>query len=160
MQIKNANYYYLRVVNWYKMNDKSILSKKLQTLIKVKFKQQKVFAKELNINEGQVGRWIKGSYMPNLETLYEIANYCNLPISYFFEEDAKADSQTSINEEIFNEVFALAFDFAKKNNLEIKGSLFLGCYDLVVEQKNKDNSKEIKEIFEDLKPFLLRLWGR
>ena len=138
------------------MTKQDIFVKNLKRLIKDKFKQQKLFAHEMQIGENMLSFWLTKKSFPSLETLLKISELCNLPISYFFEEESNIDSQQVINEDIFNEVFSLAFDFAKKNNLEIKGSLFLGCYDLVVEQQNKDNSKEIKDIFEELKPFLLR----
>ncbi len=136
------------------MNNRQRFSKKLKRLIKERFKQQKIFAEKLDFNESQVGRWIKGTYLPNLDTLYKIADYCEIDINYFFTDE---DSCESIDEELFDEVFYYAYKFADKEKLQIHGKLFLACYQstrLVL----KDNPKmSVEKAFNSVTPILLKL---
>lgn len=118
------------------MQEKELLIKKLKMLIKERFKQQKIFAEKLEVGETQVTNWVKGNVIPSVETLEKISEYCKIHISYFFSDETNANV---VDEELFNKVFALAYDLASKHNITISGSYFLGCYDLVVTTMHKDN---------------------
>jgi transcriptional regulator with XRE-family HTH domain len=139
------------------LNYQDLLIIKLKKIIKEKFKSQKICAEKVDINEAQIARWMTKKAIPSLEILNRIAEYCNLPVSYFFEDNSLLDSHNVIDEDIFNKVFELAYNLAIDKDLEINGAFFLGCYDLVIEAKNKDNSQDVEAIFNTLKPFILKL---
>ncbi len=135
------------------MRIKELLPKKLKTLIKEKFKQQKIFAEKIHVGETQVTNWIKGNVIPSVETLEKISDLCDIHISYFFND---ASNSEILNEDIFNEVFVLAYNFADENNIEINGSYFLGCYDAVVTTIYKE-STSVEEAFNQNKRLILKL---
>ncbi len=139
------------------MDHNEILAKNLKRLINEKYKTQKNMAEKLDIGENTISFWVNKKTLPELSTLINIAIDCDIPMTYFFESETAADSHEIIEPDLFNEVFALAYEFAGVNNLEINGTFFLGCYDLVVIEFNKDTSQSIESVFNNLKPFILKL---
>lgn len=131
---------------------KKLISKKLKSLIKEKFKTQKEFANLFNISDRTVTNWMQGKNYPNVEYLIKLAKHCELHISYFFTEDTTANV---INTEDFNLIFKLAYIFADENNIEINGSYFLACYDLVKEASVKENIS-IEQSFNKNKSIILK----
>lgn len=134
------------------INYQEIITKKIKELIKERFNTQKEFANNFQISERSVSSWMRGKHLPELNFLITLANYCDLHISYFFSED---DNSNSIDQELFNQVFKLAYKFAEANNIEINGSYFLGCYDLVVSTMKKDNLK-LEEAFKSCQSLILK----
>ncbi len=94
--------------------------------------------------------------MPSLELLQSIVIKCNLPPEYFFVDDSH-EEQIGIDENIFNEVFELAYSLTVDKNLSIKGTYFLGCYEFVIKELNKNPDKTIEEIFKQITPLLLKV---
>ena len=136
-----------------KENIKKNVSKKLKMLIKEQFKTQKIFAKELNVSERTVSQWIQGEYLPNLDFLLTVADHCNIHISYFFNDDSNA---SILDEELFNKVFILAYELADEHNLEINGSYFLGCYEMVKSDMLKSQT-DCETSFKNNEKLLLKL---
>ena len=54
-------------------------------------------AKALKLSSGSVTKW-KGGAMPNDTTLYKIANYFGVPVSYLKGEEAKAEDGQDLKE--------------------------------------------------------------
>ena len=131
---------------------RKLVAKKLKTIIKEKFKTQKEFASQFNITERTISNWMIGKNYPNLEFLEQIANHCHLHISYFFTDDSNTNV---INQELFNQVFKLAYKFAEEQDIKINGSYFLGCYDLVITAINKEKI-DVITAFNNNKPIILK----
>jgi DNA-binding XRE family transcriptional regulator len=128
--------------------------KKLKMLIKNRFGTQKNMAKIMETSERSVVFWLKGEPLPNLEFLIKLANYCQVDISYFFtDESSPADI---LDSELFDEIFNHAYTFAEEHNLKIKGTFFLGVYQLITETMQRDKVS-IEEAFEINKKTILRI---
>ncbi len=139
------------------MKIKQLIPKKLKILIKERFKQQKIFAEKLQVGETQVTNWLNGNVIPSVETLEKIAYYCNIHITYFFNDES---SPIGINEDLFNEVFLLAYDFSLDANIALDGYYFLGCYALVLDEITKNPTLNPLDTFNTLKPIIKRLCKR
>lgn len=133
------------------MNTQEAVSIKLKKLIKQHFKTQKEFAEAVGINKDSLVKWFNKGIMPSLTLLDKIAQHFNIHISYFFTNDSAANI---IDAELFNQVFKLAYKFAEENNITINGSYFLGCYDLVIANINK-NKVDCETAFNVVKPIIL-----
>jgi transcriptional regulator with XRE-family HTH domain len=131
---------------------KEIISKKLKKLMKERFGTQKNMAKELSLHEGLLSKWLNGKVMPSLELLQSIVIKCSLPPEYFF-----VDSEDSIDEELFDEVFYYAYKLAEENNIEISGKLFLACYQSTKLCLKDNPNISVEKAFNNIKPILLKL---
>ena len=58
------------------------LNERLKVMLKVKGVKQKVFAKEIKVNECVVSRWLKGVNQPKLRYLNKICDFfgCSLDV--------------------------------------------------------------------------------
>lgn len=135
---------------------KKIISKKLKKLAKEKFGTQKNMAEDLNFDAGQLSTWINGKVMPSLELLEKIVIKYNLPPEYFFVDDSH-EEKIGIDEDLFNQIFELAYSLAIKENLKIKGTYFLGCYEFVIKELNKNPNISVEDIFKQITPLLLKI---
>ncbi|MFL1780859.1 Helix-turn-helix domain protein [Candidatus Hepatincolaceae symbiont of Richtersius coronifer] len=135
------------------MISRELFIKKLKKLIKEKFKQQKIFAKELQINEKTVSLWLRGDNLPNLDILFKISEYCKIDISYFFNEDENANI---IDPQLFNKVFALVYDLATSYSIEIYGGYFLACYDIITTTMIRENT-DYQSAFNKNKALILKI---
>jgi hypothetical protein len=96
--------------------------------------------------------------IPDPYTLEKIAFKYNLPANYFFlSNNESQDESAEINEDLFNEVFALAYNLASEKGLEINGTYFLGCYSLVQEELQKNSQQKVTELFKNITPYILKL---
>lgn len=50
-------------------------------------------AKKTGVSSATLSEWKNGKYTPKLDKLQAIANYFNVPITYFLEEQGEANEQ-------------------------------------------------------------------
>lgn len=72
-------------------NIKEIISKNIYLLRKEKKLTQLEFAERINYSDKAISRWEKGESLPDIETLANISKVFEIPISFFFQENAKED---------------------------------------------------------------------
>jgi transcriptional regulator with XRE-family HTH domain len=135
------------------MEAKELVIKKLKAIINKKYKTVKDFSDDFGINSSQMGKYLRGENYIGIEILEKIANHLNIHISYFFtDESSTADI---LDTELFDKIFNYAYDFAEKHNLKIKGTYFLGCYQLISETMQRERVT-MEEAFEINKRTILR----
>ncbi len=130
-----------------------ILITKLKFIIKQRFKNQKTFCHDFGISESQLSQLLGGKHYIGIELLDRIAKHCSIHISYFFNDDSNA---SIMDEDLFNKVFVLAYELADEHHLEINGSYFLGCYDMVVNDMIK-SKVDYETAFKNNQKLLLKL---
>lgn len=71
-------------------------TKKVLSLIQEKGLSNRQFEISCNLPNGSVNGWAKNRFSPSVKALEKIADYFDLPISYFYEEKAKKMNLTTI----------------------------------------------------------------
>ncbi|MBQ3835443.1 MAG: helix-turn-helix transcriptional regulator [Elusimicrobia bacterium] len=72
---------------------------KLLTVLKEKNLTQKELSKNLDIKEPIISRWMKGKSKPSTKSINKLANYFNVPVSYFYNnENIDSNEKDLINQ--------------------------------------------------------------
>jgi transcriptional regulator with XRE-family HTH domain len=129
-----------------------LIINKLKLLIKKNYKNQKFFCEKFGIADAQLSRYMAGKRVPPLDLLNRIANFSNIDISYFFNDESNSEI---LDEELFNQVFFFAYNLALENKLEVVGSYFLACYDLISTDVRKNNI-DVETSFNNNKKLILK----
>ena len=135
------------------METQDLVIFKLKKIVKERFANQKAFCQSFGISESQFSAYLKGKNYIGIDLLDRIAKHCEVHISYFFNDESNAEI---INYDSFNEIFFLAYNFALENDLEVKGSYFLACYDLIITTMHKESIKDIETAFNESKRLILK----
>lgn len=110
------------------MND--ILSRKLKALIAKNNLSQSLLANELNIKLSNINRYVNGLAMPRPNNLKKIADYFNVPESYFFEDHTQKND---------NEADILSNDFFPLKYLDLSNNRSCYIYVPIRFKRKKDN---------------------
>lgn len=68
---------------------RALFSRRLGALIDSRDLQQKELADAIGVNESSVGKWLLRKAMPRMGTIQKLADYFEVPKSYFLEEGKK-----------------------------------------------------------------------
>lgn len=68
---------------------RALFSRRLGALIDSRYLQQKELADAIGVNESSVGKWLLRKAMPRMGTIQKLADYFEVPKSYFLEEGKK-----------------------------------------------------------------------
>lgn len=68
---------------------RALFSRRLGALIDSRDLQQKELADAIGVNESSVGKWLLRKAMPRMGTIQKLADYFEVPKSYFLEEGRK-----------------------------------------------------------------------
>ena len=125
------------------------------------FKTQKEFAEFFDFKTSAVSSWVKGDSQPDLFTLHNICKALGISIDYLIQSDDKnLQTREIINYNIFNEVVKFANQFAIENGITLKGEQYLAIYENIINMQKLNNTIELEDLFNILKPTLISLWKK
>ncbi|MFL1781400.1 Helix-turn-helix domain protein [Candidatus Hepatincolaceae symbiont of Richtersius coronifer] len=128
---------------------------KIAIIAKEKFGSQKKMAEELGIVPSNVSEWVRGKTKPSLDVIATICQKAEISLDWLVL--GKTFETDSLNLELFNEVVVYAIEFADEIDIPIDGNYLMACYDFINEEYNKNKEEPIKNIFNRLKPLIIKL---
>ncbi len=128
---------------------------KILLIAKEKFGSQKKMAEELNLAPSTISDWISGRRKPSFEVLSEICLKAEISLDWLVL--GKTFETDSLNLDLFNEVVVYAIEFADEIEIAIDGNYLMACYDFINEELEKNKKEPIKDIFNRLKPLIIKL---
>lgn len=74
----------------------SDLSEKMRRLVEQDGRSQKDIAKELNISESALSRYLKGEREPHADVLVKMARYFNVNVEYFYGKEQAPENFSTL----------------------------------------------------------------
>lgn len=83
-------------------NIKEVVAQNIVNLRKQKKLTQVELAEQISYSDKAISRWEKGESLPDLETIYKLSLFFDVPVSFFFEENSfeKPIENASSNQKI------------------------------------------------------------
>lgn len=129
--------------------------------IEKNFKTQKEFAEFFDESPKVIGDWCRGVSLPDFYKIYRICKSLGISIDYLIQSEEKnLQTREIINYHIFNKVVEFANQFAIENGITLKGEQYLAIYENIINMQKLNNTIELEDLFNILKPTLISLWKK